>query len=146
MKARELRVTYARSGEPPRADQRTTILGGKDAAAILIPILAHEPQEVFGVLLLNARHKLIGWQEVHRGSVDTVQISPCDVFRAAIMLNSPAIIVAHNHPSGDPAPSPDDHDVTRRLRAAGDLLGIEVLDHVIIGDGIYTSYKESGRW
>jgi DNA repair protein RadC len=68
------------------------------------------------------------------------------VFKAALLANAAAIILAHNHPSGDPTPSPEDAVVTTRLRSAGTLLGVEVLDHVVIGDGRYVSFRETGRW
>ena len=72
-------------------------------------------------------------------------VTPRDVFKAAILANAAAVILAHSHPSGDPTPSRDDVELTSRLTAAGVLLGIEVLDHIVVGDGRYVSFKEIGR-
>lgn len=100
-------------------------------------------QEVFYVLPLNARNELIGGAlEVARGTAHEVAVHPRDVFREAIRMNAVGIAVAHNHPSGDPTPSTDDITLTHRLRAVGDLVGIPVIDHVVIGDASYRSISE----
>ncbi len=111
-------------------------------ALMLRPILMGEPQEVFCALLLNAKHRTIGYVEISRGTLTASLVHPREVFRAAIAMNAACIIVAHNHPSGDPEPSPEDREVTQRLVDAGKLLGIPVLDHVIIGLGRHVSMKE----
>ena len=98
----------------------------------------------FLVLCLATKLHVIAYHEVGRGTLDTVLVHPREVFKAALLANAAAIVVAHNHPSGDPSPSPDDRDMTRRLVAAGGVLGIAVLDHIIVGDGGYYSFKESG--
>ena len=88
---------------------------------------------------------MIAFHEVSRGTLDTTLVHPREVFKAALLANSSAIILCHNHPSGDPCPSPDDVHLTRRLVDAGTLLGVDVLDHIIVGDGRYYSFKEAGR-
>jgi len=102
------------------------------------------PQEVFTALLLDARHRLIREVEVSRGSLNQSLVHPREVFGPAVREAAASLIVAHNHPSGDPRPSREDHDVTRRLERAGRILGIPLLDHVVIGAQGYTSFARSG--
>ena len=101
----------------------------------------YEPQEVFAVLLLDTKNKVNMVAEISRGTLDKVQVHPREVFKAAVLANANAIICVHNHPSGSSRPSQDDIDLTQRLSWAGDIMGIHVLDHIIIGDGEYTSMK-----
>ena len=147
MRLRELTVRYAvktdEEGRPVMIGR--TLMTPRESAAVLVPLLQHEPSEVFAVLLLSTRHHVIAYHEVGRGTLDTVLVTPRDVFRAAILANAAAVIVGHSHPSGDPTPSRDDVELTSRLTAAGVLLGIEVLDHIVVGDGRYVSFKEIGR-
>ena len=96
-------------------------------------------------MCLTTRHRVICWHEVGRGSLDSVIVMPREVFKPAIMSNAVAIIAGHCHPSGDANPSPEDLTVTNRLVQAGVLLGIELLDHLIIGNGSYFSFREMGR-
>ena len=117
----------------------------RDAAGTLMTLLQNEPSEVFGILCLSTKHRVIAYHEVGRGTLDSVLVHPREVFKAALLANAAGIIAAHVHPSGDPTPSADDVEVTGRLAAAGDILGVPVLDHIIIGDGRYYSFKESGR-
>jgi DNA repair protein RadC len=88
---------------------------------------------------------VIAYHEVSRGTLDATLVHPREVFKAALLSNAASIILTHNHPSGDPTPSPDDHQLTRRLVDAGRLIGVEVLDHIIVGDGRYFSFREGGR-
>ncbi len=83
--------------------------------------------------------------DVARGNLHQVEVDPAQVFRAALLANAHQIIVAHNHPSGDPTPTIEDIELTRRLTQAGEILGIKVLDHIVIGLGCYCSFKETGR-
>lgn len=145
MRVRELRVVYTKSSQPQSWPRAKGIHTARDAATILVPILEHEVQEVFGVLVLSTKHTLIGYQEVHRGTLDNVSVHARDVFRAALLLNASGIVLAHNHPSADPTPSADDIAMTRQLVAAGELLGVEILDHIIVGEKQYVSFKETGR-
>jgi DNA repair protein RadC len=104
-----------------------------------------EPAEVFAVLCLTVKHVPIAYHVISRGSIDATIVHPAAVYRAAILSNAAAIILLHNHPSGDPSPSPDDLRLTKRLADAGALFGITVLDHLIIGEGDrYVSLREAG--
>lgn len=100
--------------------------------------------ESFQIIALNAQHCAIGRVEVSRGIVNSSLVHPREVFRVAIALSSVALILIHNHPSGDATPSPDDRAVTDQLIAAGRLLDIPVHDHIIVGRGRYTSFAEAG--
>lgn len=145
MLVRELKVTYRPRPDLPAIDQRTSLKTPREAAAFLLPILEREPTEVFVAVFLTTKHTLIGFQEVSRGTLDGTLAHPREIFRAAYVANAGGIILAHNHPSGDPSPSPDDAALTSRLKQAGDILGIEVLDHVIVAEDRYYSFKEGGR-
>jgi DNA repair protein RadC len=140
---RELRLVYASTttaGSPLRVGRPA------DAAALLRSRLELEPVEVCLVLLLTTKHGVIGVHEVSRGTLDSTLVHPREVFKAAILGNAAGVIVAHNHPSGDPTPSPDDTILRQRLRAAADIIGIELVDFLIIGDGgRYYSFTEGGR-
>jgi DNA repair protein RadC len=144
---RELTYRYqqkhAPDGQPIRLG--AVIRDPKTSAATLTALLHDEAVEVFGILCLTTKHRVICWHEVGRGSLDSVIVMPREVFRPAIMTNAAAIIAGHCHPSGDADPSPEDLIVTHRLVQAGVLLGIELLDHIIIGDGSYFSFREMGR-
>jgi DNA repair protein RadC len=102
------------------------------------------PHEEFHVLLLNTQNQLLRDLQVTRGTLDASLVHPREVFRPAIAEAAAAVILVHNHPSGDPTPSAEDRAVTRQLRAAGATIGIEVLDHVIVGEGRYVSFSEAG--
>ncbi len=102
-------------------------------------------RESFHVLLLDGRHRLISTEEVSVGTLTASLVHPREVFRDAIRNAAAALVLVHNHPSGDPSPSAEDRSVTERLRSAGLLLGIRVLDHVIVADSGYFSFRESGE-
>ena len=123
-----------------------TVRGPRDCTAILVPYCEPLPCEVFGLLLLDAQHKLIGGApvEITRGTLNASLAHPREAFRAAIVGGAAAVVLWHNHPSGDPTPSGDDLAVTEQMAAAGRLLDIPVHDHVIIGAGRYYSFAESG--
>ena len=106
--------------------------------------LGAEEVEVFTVLLLDAQNSVLALHEVTRGILNSSLVHPREVFRAAIAYGAAGIIVAHNHPSGDPAPSADDKAVTRQLVASGKVLDIPVYDHVIVAADRYFSFAESG--
>jgi DNA repair protein RadC len=118
----------------------------RDAAALLVSILDPEPSEVFGLLLLNTKNCVLAWTQISRGGLASTVVDPRDVFRAAILGSAASIILAHNHPSGDPTPSPQDGDLTRRLAASAALIGIPIADHIIVGNetGRYFSFSEAG--
>ncbi|WP_412729468.1 JAB domain-containing protein [Geobacillus stearothermophilus] len=119
----------------------------EDAVDTVCSVLGvhRETQEVFIVALLNTKNKVIGLEEVHRGSANASIVSPRDVFKMALVRNAVRIMCFHNHPSGDPMPSREDIEVTKRLKEAGEILGVELLDHIIIGDEeTYVSLRERG--
>jgi DNA repair protein RadC len=103
-------------------------------------------KEVFWVLLLDAKHRKLREVQISEGSLTASIVHPREVFVAAVRESAAAVILAHNHPSGDPAPSPEDVDLTRRLRQAGETLGIRVLDHVIVGAEAHFSFADAGYW
>jgi DNA repair protein RadC len=126
-------------------DERVQINSPADAAAILRPLLMHQDQEHLCVLLLDTRNRVIGEPVVvYHGSLNTSLIRVGEVFRDAIRANAAAIILSHNHPSGDPSPSPEDVAVTRAIVEAGKLLDIQCLDHLILGGARHVSLKERG--
>jgi len=104
--------------------------------------LRDSKREVFLVLLLDSKHRVIREERVSEGSLTASIVHPREVFQAAISELAGAILAIHNHPSGDPTPSAEDFEITRRLKDAGDLLGIQLLDHVILGDGEFVSFRE----
>lgn len=128
--------------ESPEA--RPTINSPADAAALVQYEMSALEQEHLRVVLLDTRNHVLELVEVYRGSVNSSQVRVGEVFKAAIRRGAPAVIVVHNHPSGDPTPSPDDVAVTRAFVQAGKLLDVEVLDHLVIGQGRYVSLKERG--
>jgi DNA repair protein RadC len=125
-------------------EDRYVVRSPSDVAQLLMAEMAHLEQEHFRVLYLDTRNRLLGSETVYVGSLNASHIRVAEVFRDAIKRNCAAIIVAHNHPSGDPSPSPEDVEVTRQLVAAGSLLNIELLDHLIIGQQRFVSLRERG--
>ncbi|MCI0627469.1 MAG: DNA repair protein RadC [Acidobacteria bacterium] len=126
-------------------DERTIISSPADAAGLLTYTMSALEQEYLFVLLLDTRNRIIGQPvEVYHGSLNTSLIRTGEIFREAIKVNAAGVIVAHNHPSGDPSPSPEDVAVTRALVEAGKLLDIDVLDHLVIGQGRFVSLKDRG--
>ena len=124
-------------------EERAQISCPQDAASLLAAEMEPLVQENLVVLLLNTRNQVVARRTIYIGTVNSSAVRPAEVIRPAIRENAPSIIVAHNHPSGDPTPSPEDISVTRDLAAAGKLMDIELLDHLIIGQGgRFTSLKE----
>jgi DNA repair protein RadC len=110
----------------------------------LIQKLTGESQEVMGGLLLDAKNRLIADASIFRGTVSHAAVAPAPLFRRAILAGAAGVILYHNHPSGDPEPSPEDLETTRRFAAAGREIGIEVKDHLVIGRGRVVSFHERG--
>lgn len=121
---------------------RPTIRSPQDAAELLMPELRDEPQEHFKAVLLNNKNEVLKTRTISIGSLEASIVTPRELFREAISANSASVIIAHNHPSGDPTPSQEDINVSKRLHQAGQLVGIDVLDHLVIGDGRWVSLKE----
>lgn len=103
-------------------------------------------REEFIAVLLDGKGRVMGFNTVSVGSLTASLVHPREVFKAAIIANAATLILVHNHPSGDPEPSAEDVALTRRLKEAGDLLGIRILDHVVIGDDRYVSFVDTGRF
>jgi DNA repair protein RadC len=125
-------------------EKRTTIRLPRDVAKLMLPEMRHLTQEHFVCLFLNTKNHVIGKQTIFVGSLDASIVHPREVFKEAIRRSSASVICLHNHPSGDPTPSREDIAVTRTLQEAGELIGISLLDHIIIGDGSFVSLKEQG--
>jgi DNA repair protein RadC len=125
---------------------RLQLRSPRAAAEYLLPTFGSRPTEHFGVVLLDSKYRVLRTTVVAIGTLNTAAVEPREVFREAIIGSAAAIVVFHNHPSGDPTPSHDDEELTRRLRAAGTLVGIDVVDHLVLGDARYCSLKETGRF
>ncbi len=123
---------------------RPVFHGGGDVYGFLSPAMADLPREEFRVLLLDTKHRLLREHTVSQGTLSGAAVDPREVFNPAVRERAAAIVCAHNHPSGDPAPSPEDRALTARLRESGALLGIPLLDHVVVGKGAYFSFEEEG--
>ncbi|WP_322907905.1 RadC family protein [Paenibacillus campi] len=136
----ELGRRIARTGR----DEARIVRSPKDAADLLMEQLRYLQKEHFVCLFLNTKNHIISQETLSMGSLNASIVHPREVFRAAIKCSSASVICAHNHPSGDPTPSPEDIALTRRLVEAGQLIGIEVLDHLVIGDTRFVSLKEQG--
>lgn len=127
-----------------KIDQCPIIRTPDDVASIMYPVVELLAEEHSYALLLNVKNRVNAIHEVSIGSLSAAIIHPREVFKAAILSNAAAVILVHNHPSGDPAPSPEDILLTKKLIDAGKLLDIPVLDHVIVCAGRYCSLKEKG--
>lgn len=128
---------------PPRRGER--LLEPSRVAELMRP-LAHADRECFHVVLLDVRGRLIRAERVAEGSLTQCPVSPRDALRPAVREGAHGVIFVHNHPSGDPSPSAEDADLTERLRAAAELVGLMARDHVIVASSGYFSFVEAGRW
>jgi DNA repair protein RadC len=126
-------------------DERPRLNSPRQLAAHLLPLYGAHPVEQFGIVMLDTKHRVIRTKIVSIGSLDTTVVHPREVFREAASAAAAAIVLFHNHPSGDPTPSTDDLVLTTRMVNAGDIMGIEVVDHLILADQRYYSLIESGR-
>jgi len=122
---------------------RRVVRNAADAAAVVRPSMVGLDREHFRVLMLNTRHEILDIVEVSVGGLSSAPVHPREVFKEAIRCSAAAVIIVHNHPSGSSEPSRDDVLITEQLRAAGRLVGIELLDHLIIGERSYTSLREA---
>ena len=138
----ELAMRYEVDFQPERPADRPSINCPQDVQSLLGPEMSALAQEQLRVLLLNTRNQVMAQRIVYQGNVNSSIIRPAEVFRAAIIDSAPSIVIAHNHPSGDPTPSPEDVKITRELVEGGKLLGIDVLDHIVIGGDKFISLKE----
>lgn len=116
-----------------------------DAASYMMSMLRHETHEKFLIMMLNTKNYLTGVRQVSEGSLTSAIVHPRECFAPAIVAHAATIIAVHNHPSGDPAPSTEDRQLTDTLDNAGEIMGIPLMDHIIIGDGRYYSFREHGN-
>ena len=122
----------------------STISASLDVRHLLHAHFEGRPHEEFLVVFLDAKHRPTGYQVVSVGSLTLSIVHPREVFKAAVCMNAAAVICVHNHPSGDPTPSQEDRALTKRLVECGELLGIRVLDHVVLGDDRHVSFADEG--
>jgi len=125
-------------------EERLAVRSPQDVANLLQAEMSFLEQEELRLVLLNTKNQVLAVSQVYKGSVNTSLIRVSELFREAVRENCPALVVVHNHPSGDPTPSPEDIKITEQIVKAGKLLDIEVLDHLIIGHQRYVSLKERG--
>lgn len=135
---RRVRLSLVRE----QADRPYAVRHAGDVVGMLRAFLRDDPRERFAVVYLDTRHKPIAVHDAHVGTCDSSPVHPREVFGPAVALAATAVVVAHNHPSGDPTPSAEDRAVTERLRQAGELLGVPMLDHVVIGEARYYSFAD----
>lgn len=127
-----------------RQRRLATIRCAADVYSLMMPRLSYLDREHFIVVLLSTKNQVLGTELVSVGCLNASLVHPREIFKTCVKRSAASVILVHNHPSGDPSPSPEDVIVTRRLIEAGRIMGIDVLDHVIIGDGRYISLRESG--
>ncbi|MFA5897643.1 MAG: JAB domain-containing protein [Hyphomicrobium sp.] len=119
--------------------------GPAAVAPVFHALLGSESVEVCGLLCLTTKMQVIAYHELSRGTLDRSCVHPREVFKTALLANAAGIVLGHNHPSGDPTPSPDDRALTKRLVEAGSIIGVELLDHIIVGHADrYWSFREGG--
>jgi DNA repair protein RadC len=137
-KFKETNIKYPELKEMPRKK----ISSPKDFFELFQPIFNEEPVEIFVVAWLSSANRIIGFEKISVGNINSSIVDPRSVFRSAIVSNSASIIVAHNHPSGNNEPSDEDVSITKKLVESGKLLGIHVFDHIIFAEDTYTSFVE----
>ena len=146
-KASQIKAAFElakRLEDPPESDKKPVVKTPEDVENLVRTKLKGKKKEYFLVLSLDTRGKLIKTSEVSVGSLDSSIVHPREVFKEALTASAASVIFVHNHPSGDPEPSEDDIKLTKRLTDAGNILGIDVLDHVITGDDDFRSLKREG--
>ncbi len=125
--------------------ERSRLTSPRDVAAYLLPSFGARAVEQFGILLLDTKHRVLKTALLSVGTLDASLVHPREVFREAAAGGASAIVLFHNHPSGDPTPSTEDAALTRRLVEAGRVMGIDVIDHLVLADARYWSFREMGR-
>ena len=140
----EIAMRYGVETQPERVDDPPSITTPHDVHKLLAPEMSGLAQEQLRVLLLNTKNVVVGQRVVYQGNISSAIVRPAEVLRPAVVEAVPSIIVSHNHPSSDPTPSPEDAAITRDLSQAAKLLGVELLDHIVIGGDRFVSLKERG--
>ncbi|HHV35484.1 MAG TPA: DNA repair protein RadC [Syntrophomonadaceae bacterium] len=125
-------------------DLKPAIHTPEEAGFLVMEEMCYLDREHFRVMLLNTKNRVLGIETVSIGSLNASLVHPREVFKRAIQRSAASVILVHNHPSGDPSPSPEDVEITQRLCEAGRIIGIEILDHIIIGDHVFASLREKG--
>ncbi len=126
------------------AEERTIIRCPEDVCSLLMEDLRNMDREYFLALLLNTKNQVLAKETISIGTLNASMVHPRELFKVAIRRSAAAVILVHNHPSGDPTPSREDIALTKRLQEAGEIIGIDVLDHIVIGDNRFTSLKSQG--
>ena len=144
LKNYDLRIRRESIGEKPAVYSKR-VHCETDVAELARMVVGDAAQEVMLVFLLNIKNHVVGFTEVARGSIDSCPVDLRQLFRVAVISGAAAIIVAHNHPSGDPTPSEEDRRLTRRVEEAAELLGIKLLDHVVVTDTDCSSMRAKGE-
>ena len=137
-------LEWSRRREQDKSVEKALINSSASAHAYFAPWLRDERKEVVMVAALDAKLRVLASEKVSGGTVEQALAHPRDVFRVALAREASRLVVAHNHPSGDPTPSRDDHALTRRLRQAGEILSVHLMDHVVIGQDGYFSFADHG--
>jgi DNA repair protein radc len=127
-----------------QVDDRAVIRHPEDVVGLVMEEMRNLDREQFRALLLNTKHQLIGREIISIGTLNSSMVHPRELFKSAIKRSAAAMILVHNHPSGDPAPSQEDIGITKRMQEAGSIIGIEILDHLIVGDNRFVSFKAKG--
>lgn len=140
----ELTARYGRLPSGKDGQPQLVIHSPKDVADLLLPEMQELSHEEFRAVLLNSKNHVLDIPTIYQGTLNSSPVRIGEVFKPAILANAASLIAVHNHPSGDPTPSPEDVRVTSELAQAGKLLDIECLDHLILGNGCYASLKERG--
>ena len=140
----ELAIRYEVETQPERSPEVEQITTAKQVFDLLRAEMTPLAQEQVRVLLLDRQLRVVGQRTIYQGNAYSALVRPAEVFRPAIVESAPSLIVVHNHPSGDATPSSADISLTKDLAEVGKLLGVELLDHVVIGDGSFTSIKNGG--
>ncbi len=142
-----VKLQVVRDGTLSGEGQRPQVSEPRGAADLFQSYIGDADREIFAVLLLDTKNRIIGISTVSIGTLNAALVHPREIFKLALAANAAAVILGHNHPSGDPTPSPEDLEVTKRIRDAGELMGISVLDHVVLGEnGRFVSFRETGNW
>jgi len=145
MLLREAEVRYRTTKHPVLSDRTVRSSGDVEAMVREAGWYDGVPQERFIIIALDGKHRYVAHEVISVGTVDAALVHPRDAFRLAVLVNASAIIAVHNHPTGDPTPSAEDRAVTRRLVKAGEIMGIELLDSIMVGDDSIASLRDLGE-